>query len=401
MSYRLARLAVVLRRGFSVRGACGGVLPAVALLVGVALARPASAQVQVIAPEPEVAHPERVPERHRVLDGETLSSLAERFLGNGDAWPKLWSYNPEITNPHWIYPGLVLKLKSGVTGPGAPEEVAAEGGAAGPKPGTFLRFAAQRKALAGTGTVVVGEQVYLDRDALEHAAKIAGSVRDHYMVSTTDEVYLKFKDGVEPTVGREVIVFIRLHRVEVVPSKKGRLQNLLSGDGGEIVRVVGALRISSYDAERHIARAVVTEAMDPIERGFEVADVPLRLAQVAPKTNAQDLKASIVAATRPLGTLGDGQVVFLNAGANKGVQIGNRFVVVRQGDPWRKTLYLHEQLSGEQRPDPHPLPNDAFPPEVVGELRVLYVRPESATALITSSNVEINPGDQAEMHAGY
>jgi len=47
------------------------------------------------------------PERHQVADGDTLSSIAERHLGNGDAWPKLWSYNPEITNPHWIYPDQV------------------------------------------------------------------------------------------------------------------------------------------------------------------------------------------------------------------------------------------------------------------------------------------------------
>ena len=391
----------LLERGARVLGSCLRCAGAAALgsLLGPALASHAHAQVQVIAPEPDVANPDSVPERHKVVDGETLSSLAERFLGNGDSWPKLWSYNPEITNPHWIYPGLVLKLKNGTASAPEPEEASA-GPTSASKTG-FLRFAAQRKAAAGLGTVVVGEQVYLDRDALDQAAKIAGSAEDHFMVSPTDEVYLKFKDGSEPTVGREVIVFLRLHRSEVVPSKRGRLKNLLNGDGGEIVRVVGALRVTSYDAERHIARAVVTEAMDPIERGYEVADMPRRLASVPPKTNAKDVQGTIVAAAQPLGTLGDSQVVFLSAGEKQGVQVGNRFLVVRQGDPWRKNLLLRERLSGETRPDPHPLPNDAFPPEVVGELRVLYVRPETSTALITSSNEELNPGDHVEMRAGY
>jgi hypothetical protein len=32
---------------------------------------------------------------------------------------------------------------------------------------------------------------------------------------------------------------------------------------------------------------------------------------------------------------------------------------------------------------------------------VLYVRPESATALISSTGVELNPGEHVEMRAGY
>ncbi|MDB4974880.1 MAG: hypothetical protein JWN48_3221 [Myxococcaceae bacterium] len=392
MSDRLRSGWIVLKRSVLA-------VPAAGLLLGLCFAPSAQAQVQVIAPEPDTVDPSTLPERHQVKDGETLSSLAERYLGNGDAWPKLWSFNPEVTNPHWIYPGLVLKLKNGVAGPGAPEPTAITDGSSATRKG-FLRFAARRRPNAGAGTVVLGEQVYLDKDALEQAARIVGSSEDHLMASPSDEVYLKFKDGIEPTIGKEVTVFLRLHRKEV-SAKAGKLPAYRMTDGGEIVRVQGALRIVRYDSEKHIATAVVTEAMEGIERGFEVADVPRRLAHVTPKTNAQDVKASIIAASRPLGTLGDGQVVFIDAGAKKGVEVGNRFLVVRQGDPWRKALTLREELTGEQRPDPHPLADSAFPTEVVAELRVLYVRPESATALITSSNIEVNPGEHVEMRSGY
>ncbi|MDB4991375.1 MAG: hypothetical protein JWN04_6553 [Myxococcaceae bacterium] len=363
-----------------------------------AFAPGAHAQVQVIAPEPDVKDPASVPDRHQVKDGETLSSLAERFLGNGDAWPKLWSFNPEITNPHWIYPGLVLKLKNGTDTPGAAEPEPEGAGPNGTRSG-FLRFAQRRKADVGAGTVVLGEQVYLDEQALKQAARIVGSSEDHMWASPTDEVYLKFKDGIEPTVGKEVTVFLRLHHRELALNA-GRYPAYHHTDGGEIVRVQGALRIVRYDAERKVATAVVTEALEGIERGFEVADMPRRLARVSPKTNGRDVAARIVAASR-LNTLGDGQVVFIDAGAKKGVEVGNRFLVVRQGDPWRQNLTQSEALTGEQRPDPHPLRAEEHPREVVAELRVLYVRPESATALITSSTVEVSPGEHVEMRSGY
>jgi hypothetical protein len=377
--------------------------PWAGLLCSVVLGPIAYAQVHVISPEPDTTEPSTLPERHQVVDGETLSKLAEKYLGNGDAWPKLWSYNPEVTNPHWIYPGLVLKLKEGVTGGSEADQALAAASAKGAGSPSTLRFAERRKLNAGPDAIVIGEEVYLDREALEQAARIVGSAEDHLMLSPTDEVYLKFKsDDAVPAAGTELTVFLRQHREEIAPkAHRIPLHNYPAGSVGEVVRVLGALRIKSYDSERHVARAVVTEALDPIERGFEVADVPRRLAAVPPKQNAQSAKMTIVAATRALSTLGNGQVVFLDKGSNQGVQVGNRLQVVRQGDPWRQNLMLREDLTGAERPEHKPPADTAYPPEDVAELRVLYVRPESATALITSTTVELNPGEHVEMRAGY
>jgi hypothetical protein len=122
---------------------------------------------------------------------------------------------------------------------------------------------------------------------------------------------------------------------------------------------------------------------------------------VAPRKNAGDVKATIIAAARALGTLGDGQVVFIDAGSNQGVDVGNRFSVVRQGDTWRQELSQREDQTGAERHDPKPLPDSVYPVEGVAELRVLYVRPDTATALITRSDGELSPGDHVEMRAGY
>lgn len=368
-----------------------------AALVGLLCAAGSSAKAQVtVLPEEGGA---QVPdaERHAVADGETLSLLAERYLGDADAWPRLWSFNPEITNPHWIYPGLVLRLKEGVDLNG-PVAAAGATGAAGAGSAGRLRFA--RRAAPPLGSVMIGEEVYLDREALAQAARIVGSKQDKLLLSPTDEVYLQFgAKAAAPSEGKELTVFIRRHRAEVAP-KAGRFRTHYADEAGEVVRVLGGLRVKSYDADKRIARAVVTEALDPIERGFEVADIPRRLAQVPPKVNGRDATGKIVLATRPLGTLATGQVAFVDLGSKSGVEVGNRLVVVRQGDPWRQQLSLREELTGAERPERQPVAGDQFPPEIVGELRVLYVRPESATALITSALVELHPGDRVELRAG-
>ncbi|HEX5659857.1 MAG TPA: LysM peptidoglycan-binding domain-containing protein [Polyangiales bacterium] len=356
------------------------------------------AQVQVIGPEPVTVDESTIPERHQVGKDETLSMLAERFLGNGDAWPKLWSYNPEVTNPHWIYPGLVLRLK-----PGVPLDAPADASAAGaPANGMkTLQFATRRHANAGSGTVLIGEEVYLDGDALEHAGKIVGAPEDHLMMSPSDEVYLQFKQ-LEPRPNQELTLFLRQPRHTVAPpaNEHGPAPKVTKG-GGEVVRVVGALRIKDYDAKKKVARAVITEALEPIERGFEVTDVPHRLALVPPRKNAKELAGHIVSSSRGLGQLANEQIVFIDLGSKAGVEVGNRLHVTRQGDPWRKTLKQKEERFGALVPETHPIATEDLPVETVGELHVLYVRPESSTAIVVASPLELNPGDRVEMKAGY
>ena len=47
---------------------------------------------------------------YTVRAGDTLSSIAQQVFHSWRAWPKLWALNPEVTNPHWIYPGDVLRI---------------------------------------------------------------------------------------------------------------------------------------------------------------------------------------------------------------------------------------------------------------------------------------------------
>jgi len=58
------------------------------------------------APELRSDHPER----YTVVKGDTLWDISARFLNNPWYWPEIWHVNPQVANPHLIYPGDRLAL---------------------------------------------------------------------------------------------------------------------------------------------------------------------------------------------------------------------------------------------------------------------------------------------------
>jgi len=317
--------------------------------------------------------PRVVPEFYDVRRGDTLWDVTGRYYGNPWQWPRVWSYNPDVTNPHWIYPQERLRLRP---------EGSMQTRLPTTDPGLTMHHAAQ-------GTVWLREEGYLDQEALEAAGEIVGSPEEQMLLAPFDEVYIRFDDDDAARPGQDYTIF-----------REMRPHERRDDERGQLVRILGTVRLRGYDRDRHVGRAVISEALDPIERGFRVANVPRRFSVVPPVRNDRDLQGEVVATLRPLQLSADQQIVFVNVGGEQGVQAGNRLFVVREGDRWRANLTSGLEY-GQLEPGTGAGNSDDFPPEIMAEGRAVDVRPHTTGMIITRSVQEIEVGDRVEMRRGF
>ncbi|HEY2509929.1 MAG TPA: LysM peptidoglycan-binding domain-containing protein [Polyangiaceae bacterium] len=335
---------------------------------------------------PEQARPMGPPPAtHTVVKGDTLWSICDQTFRNPYEWPKIWSYNPQIQNPHWIYPNEQLRLKPSVPLTAKPNMAMPEEG-----PG----MAGLAPSRVAPDTVFLRDEGFVNDDASLNWGAIVGSPQDKMYLTDFDEVYVRVASEHDVKIGQELTVFRPIRKV---------------GDG-QVIAIQGTLRVDDWNPQSRIAQARVIETLDAIERGARVGPVTRKFEVVPPKRNDADVTAHVAVAVQPHVVYGQNQVVFIDQGADAGLQVGNRLLVVRHGDAWRKSMVTDQtarRIMGE-REEPAAIENtpsvrndSALPEDVVAELRVLGTQKTSATCLVTQSRREIEPGDVAIARKGY
>jgi hypothetical protein len=324
-----------------------------------------------LAAEAGPMRPGQLPEQHVVKKGETLTSVCELYFADPWCWPRLWSENPQVTNPHWIFPGDVLRLRPG----NAPATVASR-----PAPGGGMRLTSNRKGF-DSKAVLLREIGFIDKDALADSARITGSREEKIMLATGDQAYLGFAKDRPLRAGERYSVFVADTKNPIRSPENGQVL-------GYLVRVYGDILVDQI-ADRNVARGTLLDLAEPVERGYGVSPKVRLFRQIEPRPAAVTLEARVVASFSPTIMLAAENFVVLSRGARDGLTQGNRGFVVRRGDGYRPIM------EGWQKPDPR------FPKEVVAELWIMDVREGASVAWVARSSKELRVGEFAELRKGH
>ncbi|HYD41158.1 MAG TPA: LysM peptidoglycan-binding domain-containing protein [Anaeromyxobacter sp.] len=362
---------------------------------------PGDAPIAPLDGAPGDSAPAAPPDTYTVRPGDTLWDLSGRFLNNPWYWPKIWSYNPEIPNPHWIYPGNQVRFFSSGD-ENAPmqvepmqEELVAE--EAPPEEVRELEDLAradltkpaseeEKEAVTVAGARPIGyvkpRNTFASHDAfvtpreLDESGVIRASFEEKMMLSSRDRAYVSFRKTAGVKVGETYAIYRTVRKVtHPVTNEVIGFQSV----------ILGQAQVTALD-DRAV-KIAITASYEPIERGDLVGpwvDRPYRA--VPRKANAKMLRGYVVSSpVEMMSELAETQIVFVDKGKVHGVEEGNTFDVVRAGDP------RDPDTDAGKGWDPR------LPMEDVGTLLVVDVRERTSAALVTRSLRELRAGDRVEM----
>ena len=325
--------------------------------------------------------------------GDTLWDLSGKFLDSPWYWPKLWSYNPQIENPHWIYPGNPLRLApAGTEAPARIEMVA--GDVVPPREVDDLTRGNLDRAqmLDDEDAVTVGglykiggirpkgpavlRNSFVTESQLDASGSVVAAFEEKMILTTGDRIYGRFKDPDSVKVGQKFSLY-RTDGFIIHPVTNRRF-------GWKTV-ILGTARVTAVEPGK-AASLVITYVNDGVERGdligpsVEQAQRPLFV-----RPNRSSLDAYVIGVQPSIVTgAAEFNVVYLDKGKADGVDVGNTFEVVRSGDP----MFA--------RPD-RPLNTPGLPREVIGHLVVFDAQERASSAYVRRSLTELLVGDHVEM----
>jgi len=361
----------------------------------------ASQGTNAILPGDEQGGFEQVPDIHLVRRGDTLWDLCNHYYQNPWAWPKVWSYNPQIANPHWIYPGDQVRLTSATGGGGAQQALALgnrKTSTLGGGGGLGLR-----RPTVNKDTVFLRDQGYIGDPKRDVWGELVGSDEEQMMLADGNHVVLMLRSDVNVAKGQELTVFNSVRQPEKVDGARR--------PPGEIVAIRGTVKVIDFNPETHMARAMITESVDVVERGCKVGPVGRRFDVVPPVKTSAKVSARVLTSIYPNVYIARDQIAFIDKGSEDGLLQGSRLFVLRKGDSWHASLTTSapmqrrrmlinspEQAASEDTPlSDH---EDKFPEDTIAELRVLRTEKYSSIALVVESKREVVSGDLAVTRVG-
>jgi LysM repeat protein len=259
------------------------------------------------------------PESYVVKRGDTLWGIAKVFLRDPWFWPEIWQVNPQVKNPHLIYPGDTLRL---VYINGRPTLMLQRGDAARVEP----RVRSQPLESAVTTIPYETVAAFMSKPSVLAQEQIKGApyvlaTRDmHVVMADGDTLYARgFSTPAELGTHYNVV---RVGDELRDPDDNNRVvgyDGIFTG-AGHVTRVGDPATLIMTESARE------TEAGDKLFAGG--VDVPLDFIPAPPKNK---ISGRIMAVSNGVSVIGQYEVVVINRGARDGLAPGNVLAVFEAG----------------------------------------------------------------------
>ena len=311
----------------------------VAMLAAALAATPLMAQQRA-----ETGLQNDAPDRYVVVKGDTLWSIAAKFLKDPWRWPEMWKLNQEdVKNPHLIYPGDVIVLDR--SGP-KPELKIEMGATVKLEPRIRVQDTSKEAIPSIPPSVIepfLSRPLVIEPDGLDKAPHIIAAQADRVYLGSGDVAYVS---GIKDAKVDSLWQIYRQGKPLVDPETKKTLgyEAVFLGDG-RVTAAGDPATIRIFGAQREIGTGDSLIAADP-----------LVLKSYAPHAPDKQIHGRIIATRGGLRETGPQNVVTLNKGKNDGLEPGHVLALLRLGRTVSKTTrstkwFRADQVEATKLPD--------------------------------------------------
>jgi len=269
------------------------------------------------APDSAVINP-TAPKSYTVKRGDTLWGISSLFLRDPWLWPEIWIVNPQVPNPHLIYPGDVIGLAYGSDG--RPQLRLERGGDARLDP--RLRSSPLDGAIPAIPYSAIASFLsrpeVLSYDEVKRAPHIVAFRDSHLLGGTGHEVYVRGLNAKENA---------RYSVMHVGDELRDPDDNHVVGYEG----IYTATALVTNPGEP--AKAMLSDSARETLRGDELfaadTSVPLNFVPRAPKSQ---IRGRIISVIDGVDLIGQYHIVVINRGARHGIETGSVLAVDAEGE---------------------------------------------------------------------
>lgn len=326
------------------------------------------------------------PDQYTVKTGDTLWDISKVFLRDPWYWPEIWYVNPQVENPHLIYPGDVLKL---VYIDGQPRVTLGDRGGVESGGGKRLSPSVRREPLSQAVTAIpydviasfMGRPTLLDADQVKSAPYVVAMRDGHVIGAVGNEIYAK---GIGSAAADARYSVIHVDEKIIDPETRDLLGYSGSYVGSGPVATTG-------DPAKVLLTDSTREALQGDKLFPESVDVNVDFVPHAPTS---DVQARVIG-VRDHTVMGQYTVIALNRGQRAGLEAGHVLAISQAGATVRDTYSkgglsaTRTSMSGS-RGKAVKLPN-----ERVGLAMVFKAFDRMSYALVMETSHEIRQGDLA------